>query len=200
MWVVRRIVIKKKAWIICGNVALVCVAVVLWAVLGTGQNGFELALKMAGISNEDVFVYDLVSYDIDGRFCKAIQSTMTDTGTPVLAVVSQKDDGSWEVTQKSEASINRANVVWMDDWQNRFYSTYPSVMHSTNCPKYFFYYGNDARRRIDLENSDVPPNVAVSVEQQNNEYWISMVFYGNNANKGFDIIDFLEERRFIHQG
>jgi hypothetical protein len=191
---------NKKPWIICGIVVLVCLAVVVFVLLRSGVDGFDKALQKAGISNENVFVYDLVSYDIDGRFCKAIQSTTTDTGAPVLAVVSQKEDGSWEVTMKQEVSGNRANVAWLGDWQHRVYEAYPSVMRSTDCPKYYFYYGNDARRRIDLENSDVPPNVAVSVEQQNNEYWISMVFYGNNANKGFDIIDFLEERRFIHQG
>lgn len=190
---------KKKTWIICGIVALVCVAVVLWAAFGTGQNGFELALKMAGISNEDPYVYDLVSQDMDGRYCKVIQSTMTDTGTPVLAIVSQRDNGSWEVTHISEASGSRACTGWLGGWQTRFYKTYPTVMHSSDCPKYFIYYGNDARRLIELKDSDIPNNVAVSVEQQDGEYWIYVVCFSNGADGDFDIFTLLEERSFIHR-
>lgn len=192
---------KKRLLFIGGIVMVLCALVVVGVLLISNRTvTFEQALKNAGIRDSAVYVYTQVQHDHNGDPCKVIQSAMTETGTPVLAIVSQQEDGSWEVTKTKEAMGGFAKMGWISERQSSVYDSQANVVaemltseHTWN----YVYHGNNAVKKIELDDADIPNNVAVSIVQQNKEYWIYVVSYSDSADSSFNIYGLLQEGGFI---
>lgn len=163
-----------------------------------GQPDFTAALQKAGISAEDVFYIHAGAFDSDGNHYKLVQSTMLDTGLPVIVKVMQNPDATWTVNDKECVSSSRegyASLSWFEDGGSRSFTGAANPSYNMR-QTHMVYYGDNAKALVQLTQEQIPGNVTVSIQQNRNEYWI-YVFSANAKSIDLPLMQYLRDNGCI---
>ena len=166
---------KKKITliIIAAAVVLICAFFALRA------GSFHIALQTKGFDTE-VVVIDQGDKEYSRRKYKVVQTTEDgDNGgkRPVILQLSKDFLGFWQIDNRSApVGSGEPQVVefaWFGDGSTGNVNT-PMVIH-TAC------YGTNAVKEIEFLPGQIPENVAVSIRQEGERYWIHITSSGDFA-------------------
>lgn len=139
------------------------------------KNSFYNVLKKAGYANYEANILESGFNDNGNEFNIVILNRFS---TVALVYMEKDKRGKWEVSYtggKSSIDNKFLTIGWMNEAGFKYYKQSDEPIFETEW--HVIYYGENAIRSIEIPLSELPPGVAVNVQQSGNTYLIHTVSY-----------------------
>ncbi|CDF58598.1 hypothetical protein [Thermobrachium celere] len=156
-------------------------------------NSFTFAIWKSGFSTKDIKVL-INDKNIDSREYRVVK-TSSKKQKIVLLYMEKNRLGVWKILYYTPPEYDffgnpiddevNFNVIW---WIKPLFKIENEVaVHSSEFHE--LYYGNNANKKIEFTNGQIPKDICVEINQQENEYWIHLI---SNKPINIDIYEILK--------
>ena len=159
---------KRKAAIIAGIVLIVLLAG--WLIAAKNSDSIAISLADGKAGSTDVQIITHAWDGINGEY-KVIRTETNDEGSrPMLLHLKKNALGFWTAERVKTAAPDGlwASIGWFEDTEG-----YVGVSDAVH----IVYAGNNAVKKIEFDESELPRGVAVNVSQFDNSYVVHLVSY-----------------------
>lgn len=156
-------------------------------------NSFTFAIWKSGFSTKDIKVL-INDKNIDSREYRVVK-TSSKKQKIVLLYMEKNRLGVWKILYYTPPEYDffgnpiddevNFNVIW---WIKPLFK----IENEVAVPSSEFhelYYGNNANKKIEFTNGQIPKDICVEINQQENEYWIHLI---SNKPINIDIYEILK--------
>jgi hypothetical protein len=160
----------KRAYIVS---LIILVAAVAYLVISF--NSLNIALKSTGYSSGDIMVLER-GFNDNGKEFRIIKTSKDDN--LALVCIEKNNMGFWTVSFSGGTTSPGTHLVsigWIKSAGIRRYEANDSPSFSSEWHK--LYYGDNAIKRINIAPEQLPPGVALNIQQTGSDYIIHLISY-----------------------
>ncbi|MBE6986024.1 MAG: hypothetical protein E7433_01175 [Ruminococcaceae bacterium] len=169
-------------WIVPVALATVMIPWAIIASLSFWTNSYSDAFARAGLSDESVYVVDILHDDSTDMKYHVVQTTTLEEGDMVLAILSESPYGIWNVIKSNEGSFDMEGGKEMSTIQidlptkGRTYPAKDEIPVISVGEFHFYACGNNALKEVMLTNEQIADNANIQFHQNGENWWVHMIY------------------------